>query len=144
MVARNPVGYPGGLIFWTSDKKKTKKRPKNPPKNCILVGYTQPRMHCTTSATIAMGLVPIAGLSALGVTVTVPGGIRSPDLPISRRVLYRHRCLGPRNSGARSMHLSFRLEWGDLKYKKEPPGFQPGSWAWKGRALPPRPLTSGI
>ena len=34
----------GGLIIWTSDKKKT------PPKNCTL-GYTQPGMHCTASAT---------------------------------------------------------------------------------------------
>ena len=87
-------------------------------------------MHCTASATTAMGLGPIARFSALGVTVL--DGIRSPDLPISRRDLYRHRCLGPRNPSARSIYLAFRQEWRGLKYQKEPPGFEPRSGAWKG------------
>ena len=98
MVARNPIGYLGGLIILTSDKKKTQKK-------CWL-DYTQPGMHCTASA--AMGQGPIARFSALRVTVL--DGIRSPELPISRRDLYRHRCLGPRNPSARSLYLAFRLE----------------------------------
>ena len=103
MVARNPIGSLGGLIILTSDKKRKKK----PQKDCTL-DYTQPGMHCTAPATTAMGLGPIARFSALGVTVL--DGIRSPDLPISRRDLYRHRCLGPRNASARSIYLPFRLE----------------------------------
>ena len=57
-----------------------------------------------------------ARFSALRVTVL--DGIRSPDLPLSRRDLYRHRCLGPRNPSARSIYLPFRLERRGLKYKQ--------------------------
>ena len=69
--------------------------------------YTTRYALHTASATTAMS-GPIARFSALRVTVL--DGIRSPDLPISRRDLYRHRCLGPRNPSARSIYLPFRLE----------------------------------
>ena len=117
MVARNPMGYLGGLIILTSDKKKS---------NLYVRLYTQPRSHYTArpSVSTAMGLGPIAGFSARG--VTVPSGIRSPDLPFSRRDLYRRRCLGPRNPSARSIYLPFRLEWRGLKHKKNLQDSKPG------------------
>ena len=112
MVARNPIGYLGGSIILTSDKKKQKQ------KLYVRLYTTRNALHSFSHYGYGDWDQSHVSLLCSALRVTVLDGIRSPDLPLSRRDLYRHRCLGPRNPSARSIYLPFRLERRGLKYKQ--------------------------